>query len=320
MNPIDLVDPELRDTDLLAQTMAINAEILPFARQGYLDMAALPVPEYPVTERSVQIDGRQGASALRLYIIEPTHASGPRPLLYHVHGGGYVMGAPEVARASLLELAASMGITIISPDYRLAPEAPHPAPVEDCYSGLKWAFDHAEELEVDRGRIAIGGESAGGGLAAALGLLARDRREVPICFQRLIYPMLDDRTCVLDDPHPHTGHFVWNAGSNAFGWRSLLGCEPGAPAVSPYAAAARASDLSGLPPTYIDVGALDLFLEEDLEYARRLSRAGVSVELHVFPGAYHGFDYIGGQSGGTARVIATQKRLSDDALRRAFFG
>jgi acetyl esterase/lipase len=197
-------------------------------------------------------------------------------------------------------------------DYRLAPETPHPGPVEDCYAALKWLYTHADELGVDPKRIAIGGASAGGGLAAALGLLTRDRGEVPLVFQLLIYPMLDDRTVTTTDPHPYTGEFIWTAEANRFGWRSLLGQEPGGPDVSPYAAAARAESLAGLPSTFISVGALDLFLEEDIEYARRLIRAGVPTELHVYPGAYHGFNLTA-----DAQVSQVAARDQLAALKRA---
>jgi triacylglycerol lipase len=156
------------------------------------------------------------------------------------------------------------------------------------------------------------GESAGGGLAAALALLARDRGEYRLAFQHLIYPMIDDRTVVASDPHPYTGEYVWTAESNAFGWASLLGVPPGSDGVSPYAAAARAETLKGLPPTFISTGALDLFLEEDLEYARRLTREGVPVELHVYPGAYHAFNIAAG-----AGVAQAAQRDSLAALRRA---
>jgi hypothetical protein len=166
---------------------------------------------------------------------------------------------------------------------------------------------------VDPTRIAIGGASAGGGLAAALGLLARDRGEVPLAFQLLIYPMLDDRTVTAAEPHPFTGEFVWTPQANYFGWRALLGQEPGSPDVSPYAAAARAESLEGLPPTFISVGTLDLFLEEDLEYARRLIRAGVPTELHVYPGAFHGFDMAE-----SAKVTQTSVRDRLDALVRVY--
>jgi acetyl esterase/lipase len=185
---------------------------------------------------------------------------------------------------------------------------------EDCYAALKWVYTHARDLGVDAARIAIGGESAGGGLTASLALLTRDRGEVPLVFQLLIYPMLDDRTGTLADPHPYTGEYIWTADSNRFGWKALLGQEPGGPDVSPYAAAARAQHLEGLPPAFIGVGTLDLFLEEDLEYARRLIRAGVPTELHVYPGAYHGFLLL--VPG--ARVSQSFARDYLNALTRAF--
>jgi acetyl esterase/lipase len=173
-------------------------------------------------------------------------------------------------------------------------------------------YTHAEELGVDRTRIAIGGASSGGGLAAALGLLARDRGEVPLVFQLLIYPMLDDRT-VTTRVNPYTGEFVWTADANRFGWTALLGKEPGGAEVSPYAAAARAESLEGLPPTFIGVGSLDLFLDEDLEYAHRLMQVGVPTELHVYPGAFHWFDSV-------QDAAVTQEFIHDqmNALKRAF--
>jgi len=173
-------------------------------------------------------------------------------------------------------------------------------------------FSHAGDLQVDADRIGVMGESAGGGLAAALALMARDKCEFKLAFQHLIYPMLDDRTCVSSDPHPFVGQYVWNTLSNRFGWRSLLGQEPGGDDVSPYAAPARASDLSGLPPTFVGTAALDLFLEENLEWVRRLSRAGVPVELHVYPAAFHAFDVAP-----DAEVAVRARRESVDALRRA---
>jgi acetyl esterase/lipase len=197
-------------------------------------------------------------------------------------------------------------------DYRLAPETPHPGPVEDCYAALRWLYSHTGELGVDPTRIAIGGASAGGGLAAGLTLLTRDRGEVPLAFQFLIFPMLDDRTVTATEPHPYTGEFIWTPEANRFGWTSLLGKEPGGPDVSPYAAAARAESLEGLPPTFINVGALDLFLEEDMEYARRLMRAGVPTELHVYPGAFHGFHMTA-----NAKVSLAAVRDQLDALKRA---
>jgi triacylglycerol lipase len=204
---------------------------------------------------------------------------------------------------------------IVCVDYRLAPETRFPGAIEDCYAALGWTFANAPSLGIDPGRVGVMGESAGGGLAAALALLARDRREHALAFQHLIYPMLDDRTCVSASPHPFAGEFVWSAQNNAYGWASLLGVAPGSPDVSCYAAPARAEDLQGLPPSFIATAALDLFLEEDIDYARRLLRQGVPVELHVYPGACHSFDLL------LAADVARQaNRDSLAALRRALHG
>jgi acetyl esterase/lipase len=260
-----------------------------------------PFPDVDVTERHVP--GPQGAPEVRVLVYLPKSAPRPLPALLWIHGGGYVLGSADQDDPQVKNIVDQIGCAAVSVDYRLAPETPHPGPVEDCYAALKWLQEHAAELGVDPGRIAIGGASAGGGLAAGLGLLARDRGEVPLAFQLLIYPMLDDRTVSHPDPHPYTGEFIWTHDANRFGWTSLLGQEPGSEGVSPYAAAARAEHLAGLPPTYICVGALDLFLEEDMEYARRLIREGVPTELHVYPGAYHGFNMA-------AEAQVTQGRLA----------
>ena len=204
---------------------------------------------------------------------------------------------------------------IVSVDYRLAPETRFPGALEDCYAALTWSFAQAATLGIDAARLGVMGESAGGGLAASLALLARDRREHALAFQHLIYPMLDDRTCIRTDPHPYAGEILWTPHNNAFGWSSLLGVAPGSDNVSPYAAPARAQNLAGLPRTFISTGALDLFLEEDLDYARRLTRHGVPVELHVYPGAYHGFDLVPGTHIGQ---IASRDSLA--ALRYALQG
>jgi triacylglycerol lipase len=178
-------------------------------------------------------------------------------------------------------------------DYRLAPETPWPGSLHDNYAALCWLAGNAGELGVDPTRIALFGGSAGGGHAAALALHARnmarvDKNAPAICFQLIDYPMLDDRTCADPEPHPYAGEFVWTPELNHFGWKALLGTDPGSDGVHETAAPARAEDLTGLPPAYISIGALDLFLDESLEYTRRLARAGVPVELHVIPGAFHG--------------------------------
>ena len=201
-----------------------------------------------------------------------------------------------------------------SVEYRLAPEHPHPAPIEDCFAGLKWLVSNADSLGVDTGRIAVGGASAGGGLAAALALVARDRG-VDIIFQQLICPMLDDRNITRSSHWVHHPK-VWNRAANIIGWSSLLGKPAGSEDVSPYASPARAEDLTGLAPAFIIVGDLDLFVDESIEYTRRLAAAGVPTELHILPGAVHGSQYFLP----TAEVSMRWKAIEADALRIALHG
>lgn len=223
-------------------------------------------------------------------IYRPTGAHPNAPALVYIHSGGIVSGTPEVDDARCKQLVSELGLVIFSVDYRLAPEAPYPAAIEDCYAVLKWVHEQSTHLEIDRNRLVIGGDSAGGGLTACLALLARDRAEVKVLFQLLIYPMLDDRTGTTVMPSPEMGQYIWTRSANHYAWNAYLGKAPGSAGISEYAAAFRAADLAGLPPAYIGVGSLDLFLDEDLEYARRLMAAGVATEVCVIPGAYHVFD------------------------------
>jgi acetyl esterase/lipase len=308
-----LVDPEL--VALLDQipTTVLTEETLRQIRAMSSRSSAdsLQFSALSVSERF--IPGPEGAPDVRVLVYLPTSVQGVVPALLWIHGGGYIMGSADAEDLTVKSIVSSLGYAAVSVDYRLAPETPHPGPVEDCYAALKWLSTHADELGIDPNRIAVGGSSAGGGLAAALALLTRDRGEVPLAFQFLLAPMLDDRTCTLAKPHLYTGEFIWTPEANRFGWSSLLGQEPGGADVSPYAAAARAEHLEGLPATFLYVGALDLFLEEDLEYARRLMRAGVPTELHVYPGAYHGFRMVA-----DAQVTQTAERDLLAALKRAF--
>ena len=284
-----LVDPELLPLIQQVPGFQFSRETLPSTRammQAMRPPVALP-PTVTLTER--RVPGPAGAPEVRVLIIQPKAAGRGRPGILHIHGGGYIMGTPDMTTPTDAAYATQFGAVVVSVDYRLAPETPHPGPVEDCYAGLAWLHANADEIGVDRARIAVTGESAGGGLAAATVLLARDRAQYAVAFQHLVFPMLDDRTVTQRDPSPHLGEFVWTRDANLFGWTSLLGRAPGGADVSPYAAPARASDLARLPPTFLASGALDLFLEENLDYSRRLIRAGVPTELHIYPGAPHGF-------------------------------
>jgi acetyl esterase/lipase len=315
MSTRSLVHPSLLPGLELMPTFAFTAEALPVYRQMMNDaMAAVPMPELPVTFHEETIEG-PGGHKISLRIFTPDQRTNPAPAIYQIHGGGYVMGNAQMGDIGNRYLAVSTGAVVVAVDYRLAPETVHPGPVEDCYAGLQWLHANAKKLGVDAARIATKGESAGGGLAAGLALLARDRGGPAICKQILIYPMIDDRTGVSSEPHPHVGEFCWTAEANRFGWGALLGHAPGAAGVSPHAAAARAEDMHGLPPTFICCGALDLFIEEDIEFARRLLRAGVPTELHVYPGAYHGFDVNAGSP-----LVEAMGRDFTGALRSAFYG
>ena len=296
----------------LFPTMQFSTELLPEIRAREFPMVSDPVVAAQVAMETQAVPGPKGAPQVLVRIYTPKHGAGLRPCILHMHGGGFVVGTAAMMDPSHRALALDMNCVIVSVDYRLAPETPFPGGIEDCYAALAWLFKEAPRLGVDSNRIGVMGESAGGGLAAALALLARDRQEYALAFQHLLYPMLDDRTCISADPHPHTGEYIWTPHNNAFAWSALLNARPGSEGVSMYAAPARAENLSGLPKAFISTGALDLFLEEDLEYARRLMRHGVPVEMHVYPGAYHAFDLQV-----DARVAVDAKRDSDSALRRA---
>ena len=286
-----LVDPQLLPLLESFPPLRLSDGFLPVLRSAPSQLTVDPADVARTDQTLRQVPGPHGAPPVGVVIYRPRGVIGALPCIFHIHGGGYVMGAATGNEAQHRPMAANLGCMIVSVDYRLAPETRFPGAVEDCYAALGWLFANAAGLGVDKARIGVMGESAGGGLAAAFTLLVRDRGEYSLAFQHLIYPMIDDRTCVTDAPHPHTGEFIWSAQSNRFGWESLLGHPPGGEGVSPYAAAARADDLTGLPPAFIATGALDLFLDENLAYALRLTRAGVPVELHVYAGAYHGFQW-----------------------------
>ncbi len=316
----DLVAPELRPLldifpklDFTGTGLTQIREPLPGQRE--FAAASLTADQKSVGCESIFIQGPVGAPDVRILLYTPPGTAAARPALLHMHGGGFVLGMPEINDGANRSIALAHGCIVASVDYRLAPETIYPGAVEDCYAALAWLHQRATALGVDPARVAIAGESAGAGHAATLALLARDRGQYPICFQLLDSPALDDRTgSATSIAHPVCGEFVWTPAHNRFGWQSLLGTEPGSPAVPPGAVPARHINLTCLPPCFIAIGALDLFLEESLEYARRLVRARVSTELHVIPGAFHGFGFAGAALPQSRALL----HYRNEALARAF--
>lgn len=273
---------------------SITPEVIALARENASPVMAPPTDEelslggaYTITERPVP--GPAGAPDISLLICTPAGAGQGRPAIYHTHGGGMILGDNRSGMVEMVETAARYGAVVVSVEYRLAPETPHPGPIEDVYAGLAWTAENAAELGIDPDRIVIAGGSAGGGLTAALGLLARDRGGPAVFGQLLLCPMLDDRNDTVSS-FQMAGRGIWDHTANATGWAALLGDAAGGPGVSPYAAPARATDLSGLPPAFIDVGSAETFRDEDVAYATAIWQAGGRAELHVWPGGYHGFD------------------------------
>lgn len=272
-------------------------------------LAHLPTyePPVPLTMREMV------ASGVPVRVYAPEDQVGPLPGLVYLHGGGFVLGSAEMFSGDAERVAAEVGAVVVSVDYRLAPEHPFPTPLEDCYTALTWTAESAAELGIDPSRLAIGGESAGGGLAAGTALLARDRGGPALCFQFLGIPELDDR---LDTPsmRAYVDTPLWHRPAAEFSWDSYLGGAGirGTDVVSPYAAPARAEDLSGLPPAYVTTCQFDPLRDEGIDYAQRLAQAGVPTELVLYPGTFHG--------SGLVQDAAVTRRMTEAqiaALRRA---
>ena len=311
-------DPELAPwAPIFAQ---LSFADVPAARAGEADLlAALPPydPPVPLDIDELLVPGPEGAPEVRLRRYrpagQPADHVGPLPALVYFHGGGFVVGSIDLYDTDCRRIAAEVGAVVVSVDYRLAPEHPFPAPLEDCYAALVWVAEHADELDVDPERIAVGGESAGGGLAAGVALLARDRGGPRLCLQFLGIPELDDRMesesmrTLGADSIP-----VTTLANGEISWDSYLGAGVrGTDLVSPYAAPARATDLTGLPPALVTAYELDALRDEDIAYAQRLLSAGVPTELHVYSGAFHSCTWL-------SEAGICQQILGDlvDALRR----
>ena len=286
-SPLQPLDPSMTAVlDLIPDT-ALDAGSVAEIRELMVAMMP-PTPLDGLAVREAVIDESTGVT-VRIF-SDGSDATG-RPCVYSIHGGGYVIGDRCMDDSRLATWVRLLGCVTVSVEYRLAPEHPFPAAIEDCYGGLCWVHEHADELGIDPDRIGVSGVSAGGGLTASLALLARDRGDVAVAFQLLDCPMLDDRQVT---PSSQTeGLRLWSTESNEFGWRSYLGELYGTDRIPSHAAPARATDLSGLPPAIVVVGTVDGFRDEDIEYATRLNQAGVPTELHVYPGAPHGFSLFG---------------------------
>jgi acetyl esterase/lipase len=314
MSRRDLIGPDSRGPlDALLEVLPGGFNSIPdiVVRRATLTqiLGGIEVPPNPnVTSEDRLVPGPDGEPDISVRIYRPVAAAGTLAGIYYIHGGGMILGNVEGEDAAATSICDLVGAVVVSVEYRLAPEHPHPAPVEDCYAGLAWTARHAGELGIDPARLAIYGGSAGGGLAIATALLARDRGFPALCFQMPIYPMIDDRNETASS-HEISDIGIWDRAGNIEAWKWYLG--DGQP--DQYAAPARAENLAGLPPTFIDVGTVDLFRDEDIEFARRLMQAGVPTELHVHPGAYHASENFAADAELSRRIWA--HRIA--ALRRA---
>jgi acetyl esterase/lipase len=312
----DYVNPEFRA--VLEKAMKslppwpdLSDTTLPFYRQSSAGMAK-PRLQIPAVQE-LMIPGPANSPQVKVFVIGATPGA-HKPLVFHTHGGGFVSGAAANEVGTLQQLALKHDCVVITVDYRLAPETKLPGSLEDNYAALRWVHQNAKDLGVDTTRIALKGESAGGGHAAMLAIAVRDRREFKLCQQILIYPMLDDRTGSSRQMPPYIGQFFWDVRKNRYGWTALLGVPAGSSSVLANSVPARVADLSGLPPTFIGVGSIDLFGPEDIDFSSRLVAAGVSTEMVLVPGAFHGFDIFIPDAPLSVRFSASW----NGALKRAF--
>jgi acetyl esterase/lipase len=284
-------DPELELAvgEYLSQAPSLTLEGIPLARELHASSQAGPdLRDGRIEREEHTAPGPAGAPPLALTVFRPAGRHEPLPGIYFIHAGGMIVGNRFTGVNGVLDWVEELNVVVVTVEYRLAPESPYPAPVEDCYSGLVWSADHASELGIDPERLLVVGGSAGGGLAAAAAILARDRHGPRIRAQMLLCPMLDDRNRSISS-HQYVGVGVWDRLNNEVGWTALLGDARGRPDVSPYAAPGRLDDFSGLPEAFVDVGSAEIFRDEAVAYASRLWEAGVQADLHVWAGGFHGF-------------------------------
>jgi acetyl esterase/lipase len=317
--PMNMIHPELRAIiPQMRQFMGTRPTVmtraaLPELRKPIAMFNRPPLAEVQHEKRMVPVG--KGQPDVAIYVVN-AKAGASRPAILHTHGGGYVLGSAESSVRGLQELCQKLDCVAVSVEYRLAPETNFAGSIEDNYTGLKWLHTNAASIGADPAKIAVMGESAGGGHAALLAITARDRGEVPVAFQCLIYPMLDDRTGTTRPAPAHVGTIIWTPAQNRFGWESFLGTAPGKAMAPKGGVPARVANLKGLPPAFIGVGTLDLFHDEDVDYAQRLNAAGVSTELIVVPGAFHGFDGVSMMAKSPLGTWFENAKLN--ALRRGF--
>jgi acetyl esterase/lipase len=313
MSRRELIDPEVRaplDELLAVMPGGFNAiaDIVERRAAGEAMLAAIEVPENPnVVKEDRTIAGPQGEPDITVRIYRPAGATGTLPGIYYIHGGGMILGNVAGEDPAATMICDLVGAVVVSVEYRLAPENPYPAPAEDCYAGLAWTAANAESLGIDPARLGVYGASAGGGLTLAVALMARDRGGPALRFMMPIYPMIDDRNETASS-HEITDIGIWDRAGNVEAWAWYLGGKP----ADQYAAPARAEDLAGLPPAFIDVGTVDLFRDEDIAFAQRLMAAGVPTELHIHPGSYHAAEVFAPEAALSKRIWG----LRLDALKR----
>ncbi len=310
---IETIHPELQRAAGMIPQITFNSRNLRWYR-FFIRLPWIQKTPKDILVKNVFIAGQSRNAQIRLRMYRPQSMVSSAPVLLWLHGGGYILGKPEQDDPCCIQYARELGIMVVSVDYQHAPEYPFPSAMEESYAALEWVCSHAEQLGIDANRIALGGASAGGGLAAALAQFTQELSEIHPVLQLLVYPMLDDRTSIRTGP-VQQNHLLWSQESNRFGWESYLGIECGAAVVPPFSVPARCNDLAGLPPAWIGVGTLDLFYDEDIAYGQRLRDRGIACRTYIVPGAFHGFDL----AGLSLQVVRDFRRSQIETLKQYLF-